>query len=264
MTIDKVVYNDTSNRFRLMMLLVLVSGILIIPAMATTLDIEGATFATVGETQVVEITLDDETNAPGGYIIQLQVEDPTIAEIVAVTFRPWANLNGTSSLPSTEPVLMAANISNLDYGATWNRIANVTVRAKKPGTTNLTVNQTYPNYKILYDDGSPVNPTVNKGLLTVTAPLDTTPPGRITNLTNTTQQTSIIWTWTDPMDLDLDHVEVYIDGVFKVNVTEGSQSYFSRSIRTLHVSRDRDPDSRHFGQYQSHLGDPDSNDKSPA
>ncbi len=154
----------------------------------------------------------DETNAPGGYILQLQVEDPTIAEIVAVEFRPWANLNGTSSLPSTEPVLMAANISNVDYGATWSRIANVTVRAKKPGTTNLTVNQTYANYKILYDDGTPVNPTVNKGLLTVAAPPDTTPPGSITNLANTTQQTSIIWTWTDPMDPDLDNVRFILTG----------------------------------------------------
>jgi len=97
-----------------MMLLVLVSGILIIPAMATTLDIEDATFANIGVTQEVEIKLVDYSNAPGGYILQLEVEDPTIAEIVAVEFRTWANLNGTSSLPSTEPVLMAANISNLD------------------------------------------------------------------------------------------------------------------------------------------------------
>jgi hypothetical protein len=217
------------NHFRLMMLLVLVSGILIIPAMATTLDIEGATFAAVGEEREVEITLAGATNGPGGYILQLEVEDPTIAEIVSVEFRSWATLNGTSSLPSTEPVLTAADLLNTDYD-TWGRIANVTVKAKKPGTTNLTVNETYANYKILYDDGAPVNPTVNKGLLTVAAPPDTTPPGSITNLANTTQQTSIIWTWTDPVDPDFEKVMVYLDGVFKVNVSKGIQSYLADSL----------------------------------
>jgi len=218
-----------NNRFRFMMLLVLVSGILIMPAMATTIDIGSATFANIGDTQLVEIKLDGATNGPGGYILQLEVEDPTIAEIVAVAFLPWATLNGTSSLPSTNPVLMAADVLNTDY-ATWGRIANVTVRAKKAGTTNLTVNLTYANHKIMYDDGAPVNPTVNEGVLTVNAPPDITPPWSVTNLGSTTQQTSIIWTWTDPVDPDYAWVMVYLDGVFKVNVTKGIQSYLADSL----------------------------------
>lgn len=99
------------------------------------------------------------------------------------------------------------------------------MKAKKAGTTNLTVNETYANYKILYDDGTPVNPTVKEGILTVNVP--DTPPGSITNLTNTTQQTSIIWTWTDPVDPDFEKVMVYLDGVFKVNVSKGIQSYLA-------------------------------------
>ena len=48
----------------------------------------------------------------------------------------------------------------------------------------------------------------------------------ITNLTNTTyQQTSIIWTWTDPGSPDFDHVMVYLNGIFGTNVTGGTQSY---------------------------------------
>ncbi len=221
-----------SNHFRFMMLLVLVSGILIIPAMATTLDIGDATFGAVGDEKEVEIKF-VETISMGGYILQLEVEDPTIAEIVAVEFRPWADLKGTSSLPSTEPILMAANLSNTDTGGP--RLANVTVRAKKAGTTNLTVNEDYDN-QFVYDGGASFIPIVNEGILTVTAPPDTTPPGSITNLTNTTQQTSIIWTWTDPIDPDFEKVMVYLDGVIKVNVSKGIQSYLADS--TLDPDRD--------------------------
>lgn len=209
-----------SNHFRFMMLLVLVSGILIIPAMATTLDIGDATFTAVDELQVVEIKF-VESISMGGYILQLEVEDPTIAEIVEVEFRPWADLKGNSSLPSTEPILMAANLSNTLPGG-GPRLANVTVRAKNAGTTNLTVNEDYDN-QFVYDGGASFIPTVNEGILTVT---DTTPPGSITNLTNTTQQTSIIWTWTDPTDPDFHHVEVYLNGTFKRNVDKGIKSYF--------------------------------------
>jgi S-layer protein (TIGR01567 family) len=53
----------------------------------------------------------------------------------------------------------------------------------------------------------------------------TPPPASITNLQNTTTgETNIKWTWTDPSD-DIFVVMVYIDGVFKKNVTKGTESY---------------------------------------
>ncbi len=52
------------------------------------------------------------------------------------------------------------------------------------------------------------------------------PPGIVTNLTNITYSPyQIIWTWNDPMDTDLDHVQVFIDGVFKDKVKIGTQQY---------------------------------------
>ena len=81
-----------------MILLAMLSGILILPAMAVTLDIKDATFSDIGETQKIEITLVGATDGPGGYVIQLELDDPTLAEITSVDFSPWATLNGTSSL----------------------------------------------------------------------------------------------------------------------------------------------------------------------
>jgi len=55
---------------------------------------------------------------------------------------------------------------------------------------------------------------------------DSTPPASITNLTNVSYaQTHINWTWTDPADLDFVHVSVWMDGVFKDNVSKGMQFY---------------------------------------
>jgi len=61
---------------------------------------------------------------------------------------------------------------------------------------------------------------------TITAPL-----ASITNLHNTTYlQSSITWAWTDPTSPDFDHVTVYLDGVFKENVTQGAQTYTASSL----------------------------------
>jgi hypothetical protein len=59
---------------------------------------------------------------------------------------------------------------------------------------------------------------------------DLTAPGSITNLQNTTQPTSITWTWDDPSDADFAKVMVYLDGVFKENVTKVFQNYTASSL----------------------------------
>ena len=48
----------------------------------------------------------------------------------------------------------------------------------------------------------------------------------ITNLHNTSyEQTYINWAWTDPADESFSQVMVYLDGIFRTNVTEGIQCY---------------------------------------
>lgn len=54
---------------------------------------------------------------------------------------------------------------------------------------------------------------------------DITPPASIDSIAAASAPLYINWTWTDPADADLNHVEVYIDGTFKSNVTKGVQHY---------------------------------------
>ena len=77
-----------------------------------------------------------------------------------------------------------------------------------------------------------VNETwVNNTATTAPEPVIPVPPGSITNLHNTTyQQTSITWTWTDPISADFAHVMVYLDGIFQGNVTEGTETYLATSL----------------------------------
>ncbi len=55
---------------------------------------------------------------------------------------------------------------------------------------------------------------------------DTVPPASITNLINVTYAPMFIrWTWTDPADIDFDHVDVRIDGISAGTVPKGTQSF---------------------------------------
>lgn len=73
-------------------------------------------------------------------------------------------------------------------------------------------------------DGSGVNSTE---YMFVTDKIrdDGVPPASVTDLNNATGALYIKWTWTDPADLDFDHVEIYIDGVPRGTVSRGMQSF---------------------------------------
>ena len=71
-----------------------------------------------------------------------------------------------------------------------------------------------------------------------TAPTQPVPPIGITGLKNRTfQKDSITWVWTDPSSPEFDHVMVYLDGVFRANVTKGTQTYTASLLvpDTLHI-----------------------------
>ncbi|MBW2990744.1 hypothetical protein KY348_03500 [Candidatus Woesearchaeota archaeon] len=56
---------------------------------------------------------------------------------------------------------------------------------------------------------------------------DTIPPGPVTNLNETkTNETWILWNWSNPGDADFDHVEIWINGTFETNTTA---EYYNKS-----------------------------------
>ena len=65
--------------------------------------------------------------------------------------------------------------------------------------------------------------------------VDTTPPASITNLSSTTGQTWINWTWVNPADTDFNHTMVYIDGTFEKNVSAPyyNDTYTAHATKTI-------------------------------
>lgn len=60
---------------------------------------------------------------------------------------------------------------------------------------------------------------------------DSIPPASVRNLTNTSYDSSyIIWTWTEPKDADFTKVMVYVNGIFKTNVTKGKKIYIAKNL----------------------------------
>jgi hypothetical protein len=93
--------------------------------------------------------------------------------------------------------------------------------------------------------GYELNKTNNVATRGLVVGQETVPPSSVTNLHNITYASSYInWTWTDPQDLDFAKVMVYLDGVFKDNVTKGIQYYnatvapgtYTIGTRTVDVS----------------------------
>jgi hypothetical protein len=198
-----------SNRFKWMIVLVLLSGLLMIPAvMATDLNVDDATFTDLGLEQTIAIKLAG-VPAPYGFsgcAIELELQDPLV-EIISVKYRPWGTLFLTSSLPSSNGCyLLAADTQNqVGTGVTGVYIADIKMRSLATGTTKLLVT----SYEIKDDNGYPIPITVKGGEITITVP-DTTPPGPVTNLQHAATLDSITWTWVNPTDTDFHHINYQV------------------------------------------------------
>ncbi|MFH1978443.1 MAG: M6 family metalloprotease domain-containing protein [Candidatus Aenigmatarchaeota archaeon] len=67
----------------------------------------------------------------------------------------------------------------------------------------------------------------NTGLDSISWTFDSIPPGDVAGLINDSNGVNFIdWSWTNPVDADFDHVEVWIESVFQTNTTN---EYFNAS-----------------------------------
>ena len=110
----------------------------------------------------------------------------------------------------------------------------------KIGTITLQCNSTaccesylnFTNSSFVKEGGGLVYPTLDNGTFSCN---DTAPPASITDLTNTTGNFWINWTWTNPTDADFSHTMVYIDGVFVTNTSSNyyNGTYSAHATRTI-------------------------------
>ncbi len=157
------------------------------------------------------------------------------------TSRPskYTLLNGSYLNYSGVPLI---NLSGkADYFTLKEEQNETTFKIKGSGIVTITLHQKDPTaaYQVKRDGFLYTNWMMNAAKIIITTDLsehefevisnstpDITPPSGVTGLMNVTYAPYFInWTWTDPSDTDFDHVEIYLDGVFRTNVAPGIGYY---------------------------------------
>ncbi len=97
-----------------------------------------------------QIIMDEFPQGLSGFNMTISVSDPEIAEITSVTFPGWNAIPSNSTLPSSSVWIKGIDLSNqIVSGNTSVLLANITLKGKEIGNTNLTISN------IFYDpDGS--------------------------------------------------------------------------------------------------------------
>ncbi len=106
---------------------------------------------------------------------------------------------------------------------------NVPKGVKYYNATGLIPNTAYTISTHTMDTSGNINKTwINH---TARTARDAIPPASITNLKNISYARNYIkWTWTDPSNADFTRVMIYINGIFKTNVSKGVKFYNSTSL----------------------------------
>jgi PKD repeat protein len=165
----------------------------------------------------------------------------TLATIMPDTTPPGpvTGLNETS-VGTSWIVWGWTNPSDLDFNHVELRI-NGTFVANTSGTsynvTGLSANTTYQIEVVTVDNtGNRNSPGATDSATTQASVIpDTTPPGHVTNLNETGVGTDwIVWGWTNPTDLDFNHVELWRNGTFVANTSGVSYNVTGLSANTTY------------------------------
>ena len=135
----------------------------------------------------------------------------------------WMNVSTGLNPPVMQPDVNP-QITNSDGQYQWDTLSGsyriyVEANGYTPATSTM-VNIPPPVFDL------------NVGLIPVSVPLG------VSNLRNTTYETNAItWVWTDPASENFDHVQIYLDGVFRTNVTKGNQTFTATGLipSTTHI-----------------------------
>ncbi|MCZ7402574.1 MAG: dockerin type I domain-containing protein, partial [Candidatus Methanoperedens sp.] len=183
-----------------------------------------------------DVTCDSTITVADALIVLRKSVGQTVDLICDTPPGSITNLHNTSYLPDsitwtwTDPG--DADFDHVDVYINGIFKGNVPKGDESYSATGLKSDTTYEIGTHTVDVSGNINETW-KNDTARTAPVeDKTPPGSITNLHNTSYlPDSITWTWSDPGDADFDHVDVYINGIFKGNVPKGDESYSATGLK---------------------------------
>ncbi|WP_460006997.1 PKD domain-containing protein [Methanogenium cariaci] len=123
----------------LLLLSLLATGVVAADGPQIILDAADATLE-VGETTTVAVVMDAVPSGLSGFNITVSLTEPSVAEIVGVSYPPWANMPVNSSLPADTVYAQAIDLmGSIGAGATNLTLCTLTLRGDTPGTTNLSI-----------------------------------------------------------------------------------------------------------------------------
>jgi hypothetical protein len=165
-----------TTRLMMVAIMMLFAMISIGGVYASTVTVSGGQISQAGEETSIPIVMDVADNGLIYYQMTITVTDPTVAQVTAVGFPPWAGLhNVATTLPATTVFATAGDLQQNPVafqnqpGATNVPIATVTLKGLKAGSTPVTVNFVGQGL-----GGVVVHPTIQAGTLQVGGAVPTT------------------------------------------------------------------------------------------
>ena len=155
-------------------------------ATAAAITTGSCTIPSVGETATVDVVLDTASNGLSGFEIDVTLADPSVAEIVSVTFPSFSFLSSvdgnvvsgftyTLATPAGTVKLKGSDLSSqVALGATNTVLATVTIKGKANGVSSITATPT-TNLGVQDRQGDPYTLTPTAGSVTV-GPVSTPTP----------------------------------------------------------------------------------------
>ena len=110
-----------------------------------------------GGTGVVSYVLDSAPSGIAGYMMVLELTNPAVADITAVSFPSWGSLNNVTTLPADTVQLSAVDLELIvGPGATQVPLATVTIRGQNAGTTEVRIT----SIQLTADGGDNIQPSL--------------------------------------------------------------------------------------------------------
>ena len=135
-----------------------------IAAASPSVDVGGGTIDDIGSTTTVDLTLDNAPDGLSGYNLTVSLSDPSIAEVLSVSFPTWAAMHSNSTLPADSVWMKAADLQDDVKSDDMNiQLGTLTIRGDANGMCDIVVTVT----KMDDDNGDPINPATDAGHLKV-------------------------------------------------------------------------------------------------
>lgn len=133
-------------------------------ASSPVVDIGDGQIDILGSTTTVNILLNEAPNGFSGYNLTVSLSNPSIAEIVSVSYPSWATLHDNSTLPANSVWMKAVDLNDQVKSGDMNiLLGTLMIRGDSQGESNIIATVT----KMDDDNGYPINTSIDSGHLEV-------------------------------------------------------------------------------------------------